>query len=144
VPMDEVKALTVAGRLDSLGLISEFVTNAAQDAGLDESAVYAVDMAVDEACANIIGHAYGDEGRGDIEITCRIDEDGLTLVLRDNGRPFDPTKVPHPDLEAPLEGREEGGLGLFLMRHLMDRVEYESRPGSGNVLTMVKRHQTTS
>jgi serine/threonine-protein kinase RsbW len=142
--MDEVKALTVAGRLDSLGLISEFVTNAAQDAGLDESAVYAVDMAVDEACANIIGHAYGDEGRGDIEITCRIDEDGLTLVLRDNGRPFDPTKVPHPDLEAPLEGREEGGLGLFLMRHLMDRVEYKSRPGSGNVLTMVKRHQTTS
>jgi len=144
VPMDEVKALTVAGRFDSLRLVSEFVTRAAQDAALDESEVYAVDMAVDEACANIIGHAYGGEGRGDIEITCRIGEDGLTVVLRDRGRPFDPTKVPHPDLEAPLEGREEGGLGMFLMRRLMDRVEYESRPGSGNVLTMVKRHQTAS
>jgi len=144
VPMDEVKALTVVGRLDSLGLISEFVTRAAQDAGFDESAVYAVDMAVDEACANIIGHAYGGEGRGDIEISYRIDEDGLTVVLRDHGRAFDPTGVPHPDLDAPLEERGEGGLGLFLMRRLMDRVEYESRPGSGNILTLVKRHETTS
>jgi serine/threonine-protein kinase RsbW len=95
-------------------------------------------MAVDEACTNIIEHAYGGEGRGDIECTCQIDSDGLTVRLCDHGRPFDPSSVPEPDINAGLEERREGGLGLFLIRKLMDEVHFEFTPESGNVLTMVK------
>jgi serine/threonine-protein kinase RsbW len=127
------------GRFDSLAAIGEFVSRAAEAAGLDARAVYSVQMAVDEACSNIIEHAYGGEGRGNIECTCRVDDDGLTVVLRDEGRFFDPTSVPTPDLHANLEDRTGGGLGLYFMRQLMDEVHFEFTPGSGNLLTMVKR-----
>jgi serine/threonine-protein kinase RsbW len=132
------------GRLDSLAAISEFVARAAEAAGLDARDVYAVQMATDEACSNIIEHAYGGEGRGPIECTCRIHGDGLTVTLRDYGRPFDPDNVPAPDLHTDLEDRDVGGLGLYFVRKLMDEVHFEFTPDSGNVLTMVKRRESAS
>ena len=124
-----------------MAAISEFVARAAEAAGLDARAVYQVELAVDEACSNIVEHAYGGEGHGDIEVTCRINSDGLTVMLRDYGRPFDPTGVAPPDLHASLEDRDLGGLGLYFMRQLMDEVHFEFTPDSGNLLTMVKRKQ---
>ena len=138
LPMDTKQTLVFPGRFDSLAAIREFITHAAEAAGLDERAVYAVQMAVDEACTNIIEHAYGGEGRGDIEITWRISTDRLTVILHDYGHPFDPTGVPPPDLGASLADRNTRGLGLYFMRRLMDEVEFEFTPDSGNVLTMVK------
>jgi serine/threonine-protein kinase RsbW len=131
------------GRFDSLAKISAFVVRAAKAAGLGSAAVYAVEMAVDEACTNIIEHAYGGEGLGDIECTCRVDTYGLTVALRDRGHPFDPSGVSEPDINASLEERKEGGLGLYLMRKLMDEVHFEFDPDCGNVLTMVKRKETS-
>ncbi len=139
--MNTEQKLTFPGRFDSLAAISEFVARAAEAASLDERAVYAVQLAVDEACSNIIEHAYGGEGRGDIEITYRINSDGLTVILRDYGRPFNPNSVPPPNLHSSLEERNERGLGLYFMRELMDEVHFEFTPDSGNVLTMVKRKQ---
>jgi len=136
--MDISQTRTFPGRFDSLAAISKFVTHAAETAGLDERAVYAVQTAVDEACSNIIEHAYGGQDRGDIECTYRAGDDGLTVILRDHGRPFDPARVPEPDLHAPLKDREIGGMGVYFMRQLMDQVHFESAPDAGNVLTMVK------
>lgn len=132
------------GCFDSLAKIGEFVVRAAQSAGLDATATYAVEMAVDEAATNVIQHAYGGEGLGDIECTCYINKRGLKIILRDQGRPFDPSSVPEPDIRASLEEREEGGLGLFLIRKLMDEVRFEFTPDSGNVLTMVKHREGAS
>ena len=134
---------TFPGRFDSLTAISEFVTRAARVAGLDTRAVYAVQLAVDEACSNIIEHAYGGAGRGDIECTCRTNDDGLTVILRDHGRPFDPTSVPEPDLHVCLEDCKGNGRGLYFMRQLMDEVRF-ALTDSGNVLTMVKRRESPS
>ncbi len=142
--MDTSQTLTFPGRFDSLAAISEFVVRAAEAAGFDAHAIYAVQMAVDEACSNIIEHAYGGEGHGTIECTCRIKDDELTVTLRDHGRPFDPTSVPEPDLHASLEERSGGGLGLYFMRQLMDEVHFEFTPDPGNVLTMVKRKEAPS
>ena len=132
------------GRFDSLSKISRFVTSAARTAGLNSAAVYAVEMAVDEACTNIIEHAYGGESRGDIECTCQVEGGELTVTLRDYGRPFDLSSVPEPDISACLEERREGGLGLFLIRKLMDEVHFRFTPDSGNILTLVKRKESTS
>lgn len=134
---------TFPGRFDSLAEIAEFVTRAAGAAGLDKDAVYAVEMAVDEACTNIIEHAYGGEGRGDIECTCEVNHDRLSVTLRDYGCPFNPSSVPEPDIRSALEDRREGGLGVYLIRRLMDEVYFEFTSDSGNVLTMVKRKETT-
>ena len=142
LPMDTEQTLAFPSRFDSLAAISEFVGRAAEGAGLDARAVYAVQMAVDEACTNIIEHAYSGEGRSDVECTCCIDNNGLTVILRDQGRPFDATDVPQPDLQADLEDRSGRGLGLYLMRRLMDEVQFEFSPDSSNVLTMVKRRTT--
>jgi serine/threonine-protein kinase RsbW len=142
--MDTEQTTSFPGRFDSLAAIGEYVTRAAEAAGLDARSVEGVELAVDEACSNIIEHAYGGEGRGDIEVTYRIDGDGLTVLLRDYGQPFDPDSVPEPDLQAPLEDRDAGGLGLHFIRQLMDQVRFEFTAGSGNVLTMVKRREVSS
>jgi serine/threonine-protein kinase RsbW len=129
------------GRFDSLTKIVDFVTGAARQAGLGARAVQAVQLAADEAASNIIEHAYGGEGRGQIECTCCVESDRLTMTLADQGAPFDPCCVPEPDLGADLESRVEGGLGVYIMRRLMDEIHHEFRPESGNVLTMVKRRE---
>ena len=116
----------------------EFAGQAARDAGLNNEQVYAVKLAVDEACTNIIEHAYGIEYGGDIECTCMADQTCIKIMLRDHGRPFDPTLVPNPDLTLELEHRPIGGLGVFLMKTLMDEIHYETLGESGNLLTMVK------
>jgi serine/threonine-protein kinase RsbW len=134
---------TFPGRFSYLAEIGEFVTRAAGAAGLSPDAVYAVEMAVDEACTNIIMHAYGGEGRGDIECTCQINGRGLTVTLRDRGCSFDPSSVPDPDVDTEIQDRQEGGLGLYLMRNLMDDVRFEFSSDAGNVLTLVK-HKGTS
>jgi len=136
--MNTSRTLAFPGRFDSLVAIGEFVTNAAKAAGLDACAIYEVQMAVDEACSNIIAHAYGGEGRGPIECTYHIDDDGLTVILRDYGCPFDPAQASEPVLDCSLEDREEGGLGLYFMQQMMDQVRFEFTPDSGNVLTLVK------
>lgn len=142
--MDILQTLTFPGRFDSLAAICKFVTRAAEAAGLDAGAVYAVQLAVDEACSNIVEHAYGGAGQGDIECTCRADDGELTVILRDHGRPFDPAGVPKPDIHASLDERTGGGLGFYFMRQLMDDVHFESTPDAGNMLTMVKRREAPS
>ena len=123
---------------DQLDVIREFAGQAAGDIGMDETEVCAVQMAVDEACSNIIEHAYREQG-GEIEVTCDCRDDVLTITLRDHGEPFDPSSVPEPDLTCDLDERKVGGLGVYLMRQLMDEVKYEQHSDTGNVLVLVKR-----
>ena len=126
-------------KFDQLDSIRGFANQAARDAGMDESETYAVELAIDEACTNIIEHAYEGENRGDIECTCESNAVSLTVVIRDHGKPFDPSTVITPDLEADIDNRIVGGLGVFLMKQLMDEIHFEPLGESGNVLTMVKR-----
>jgi len=126
------------GNFKNLAVISEFVIQQAEQAGLSPSEVYAVQTAVDEACANIIDHAYGGEDIGSIEIKIKDIANGLKIVLRDEGEPFDPADVPEPDITSPLEIRKERGLGIFFIRHLMDQVVFEFSKNRGNTLTLIK------
>jgi len=128
--------------LDSLSRINDFVTAAAESAGFAPQAVYAVQMAVEEACSNIIEYAYAGDVAGDIACTCAVDDAGLTITLCDHGRSFDPAVVPEPDLSCSLEDRQVGGLGLYLMHQMMDEVHFECQAGVCNLLTLVKYKQT--
>lgn len=130
--------LKIPGIYKNLAIISDFVVDYATRLGFQERGVQAVQMAVDEACTNIIEHAYGGEGKGDIELLCQQHQQGIKVVIKDTGNPFNPDSVNPPDLEAPLEERDIGGLGLFLMRKLMDDVHFSFESG-GNTLVMIKK-----
>ena len=94
--------------------------------------------AIDEAVANIIEHAYEGVSNGLLEISCGVRNGAITIIMVDHGESFDPAAIPMPDLKADLSERKIGGLGIFLMRKLMDEVHYEAR-STGNFLTMIKR-----
>jgi serine/threonine-protein kinase RsbW len=125
----------------SLDEIRDFVGQAADEAGFDSRSVYAIQLAADEACSNIIEHAYQDTPDGKIECTCSLTDADLVIILRDHGLPFDLDSVPSPDLSPDLEKRKVGGLGVYLMRKLMDEVTFECSPEFGNVLTMKKHRE---
>jgi serine/threonine-protein kinase RsbW len=140
--MGKVNQLTVPGQYDQIGVICDFVAQGAQKAGLDEDAVFHVQLACDEACTNIIEHAYGGENGGDIDVSWRLNNRSFTVTLKDTGRPFDPDAVdePHiPHSPAELDKLKIGGLGLHFMRRMMDEVLFQFDEESGNTLIMVKR-----
>jgi serine/threonine-protein kinase RsbW len=133
-----MESLTVPATLDSLALISDFVTDATKQAGLDEHAAWQVQLAVDEAATNVIQHGYGEGAPGEIDLSWRVEDGQLIVKLRDRGRRFDPDNVPVPDITSPLEERQAGGLGIYLMGRLMDSVQFEFDDERGNLLTMSK------
>jgi serine/threonine-protein kinase RsbW len=134
-----MESITVPATLDSLAAISEFITDATARTGLDDHAAWQVQLAVDEAATNIIQHGYGEAAAGDIYLEWRLEGGQLIVTLRDNGRGFNPDDVPAPDITSPLEERQAGGLGLYLMNKLMDSVLFEFGGKAGNVLIMSKR-----
>jgi serine/threonine-protein kinase RsbW len=129
---------TFPGNYESLEAISKFIIRESKQANFSPSDVYAIQTAVDEACANIIDHAYGGENIGKISISVSKIKDGIQIVLHDTGEPFDPGEVPEPDITSSLEIRKERGLGIFFMRQLMDKVRFEFSHKEGNTLTLIK------
>lgn len=127
-----------SGRFKNLAAIRKFVNEAASAAGLNDKEVYAVELAVDEACSNIIEHAYGGEGNGEITCTCNKINNGLEIILRDGGKPFDPTTIAPPDFSLGLEELKPRGAGLFLIQNMMDDVDFKFSKKDGNQLRMVK------
>ena len=128
---------TFPGRYESLAEISNFVKKFAKSNSFDGLALYTIETAVDEACSNIIEHAYGEENNGDINISIDFIDNGLVIIIKDRGKPFDPKKIKKPNLSDHLEEREAHGLGLYMMKQWMDEVHFEFKKQE-NVLTMIK------
>lgn len=130
--------LTVTSELDKLASIACFVADAANALGMNEDGVYAMQLAVDEACTNVMDYAY--QGRGGQPLTIECEEKGgrCVITIRDQGRPFDPARVRMPNTKAPVSKRRVGGLGIYLMRKLMDDVRFRFDPQVGNEVILVK------
>jgi serine/threonine-protein kinase RsbW len=127
-----------SARFDNLEAIGELAAQAALEAGFDDNAIYEVQLAVDEAATNIIEHAYGGSGQGELFISYQVTPQALIFRLHDHGKPFDPKLVKNPRLHLKLEDLSPRGLGIYWMRKLMDDVRFEFSPDGGNTLTMVK------
>ncbi len=131
--------MTFPANFNFLDDIREFVAQTAREGGFNEKEIYSLQLAADEAATNIIEHAYAGISDADFDVTCDMRGDTLTITMRDTGKPFNPSNVRQPNLKADLLERQIGGLGLYLMRKLMDEVRYISNPKTGNLLTMTKR-----
>ena len=134
-----MRTSTFEANFHSLDEIREFVGEVARQVGFSEKEIYSIQLAADEASTNIIEHAYAGVANGSLEIDCTTTGDDLKIVIRDHGKSFDPSSVPEPNVKADLTERKIGGLGMYLMRKLMDDVSYVSSPEGGNILTMIKR-----
>jgi anti-anti-sigma factor len=137
-PSSAMDTITLSADLDALTKISAFITEAAELCGLDERATWQVQLAIDEAATNVIQHAYDPGNSGTITLGWVREGNRFVVTLHDTGRPFDPESVPLPDINSPLEERQIGGLGLYLITRLMDEARFDFHPQEGNVLTMVK------
>lgn len=134
-----MQTVQFAAKFEFLDEIREFVGNIAREGGFGNKDVYNIQLATDEAASNIIEHAYENRSDGILELSCGIHDNIIQIILIDHGEAFDPSEIPLPDLKADLSDRKIGGLGIFLMRKLMDEVHYESRADKSNILTMIKR-----
>lgn len=126
----------------SLATLLAFLDGSSGQAGLDEDTTFAVRLAGEEACSNIIDHAYRGVEPGPISLEMRCDGAQVVLVIEDRAPFFSPADAPLPDLSADWENRRLGGLGWHLIHQVMDEVRHERLPAGGNRLQLVKRFAT--
>jgi serine/threonine-protein kinase RsbW len=126
--------LVIQSRLERIPDARRWLTAHARAAGFGEGAILDLGLALSEALANVVEHAYeGDEDQ-EIRLSLVIDDEKLTLTIRDFGKKFDLTNYTAPDLDEP----SEGGYGVFLIHELMDDVTYDTSPPTGTKLTLVR------
>ena len=137
--IEKTFTLQVPSSTENLALIREFVATIGAQAGLAEIEIANLELAVDEACANVIEHAYGHDATKEVTVSANFDGDSITFVIVDAGKGFDPAQINQEELESLIAKRKDGGLGMRLIKTLMDEVQYEIGPGQKNELRMTKR-----
>lgn len=130
--------LRIKSKTENLSVIRDFVSENALTAGIPVTTVENIMLAVDEACTNIIKHAYKSSPEGEIIINIEYNKEKFTITIIDYGKSFEPERVPLPDLQKYYREHKVGGLGIYLMKSLMDDVKYTSVPGKYNQVLLSK------
>jgi anti-sigma regulatory factor (Ser/Thr protein kinase) len=132
--------LKIANETRYLASVRDAVRDVVARAGFPQELLNKLTLAVDESVTNVMEHAYEDDLEGElfIEIVLEVSADRFSATIRDWGKVFDPTKVPAPDLKAHVNEGRRHGLGIFLMKQIMDEVTYTSFPDGRNDLCMVR------
>jgi serine/threonine-protein kinase RsbW len=131
------ETIVVSAERKQLAPLRGFIEQQARKTTASVEEIQDLVLAVDEAATNIIVHGYRDMG-GEIEVDVEHQPGRITVFLRDQAAPFDPTTVPEPDLCLPLEERPVGGLGVHIIRQSVDEFSYAIRAQGGNELKLVK------
>jgi len=131
------ETVVIHNRAAELDAIEAMLDRLAERGRLPSDTMSEIRIVCDEVLANIIGHGFPDGTEHDVTVSVEMEGRRLVLTVSDDGVPFDPRTFPTPDTSQPLEQRPVGGLGIHLVRHLVDEMTYERR-GNRNVLTLVK------
>jgi len=137
VSADRLK-ISLANRLAEIAPLADRVAAFCAERRVSESVAFRINLALEELLTNTIKYGYADQRAHEIVIELQQSGDSVTVEIVDDGKPFDLTQAPTPDLDAPIEQRAIGGLGLHFVRTMMDEVRY-CRDGSRNRVTLVKR-----
>ena len=130
--------LVVTNDTKYLIVVRDFVSRMIRQSRVTREDENKIILAVDEAVTNIIEHGYDQGVDGQIELEIESDPGQFKVVVRDSGRVFNPESVPNPDMKEHVKAGRKKGLGLFLMRQIMDEVRYRYKDGVQNELTLVK------
>ena len=131
------KKLVIKNDISEISKLATFIGELSEELDLTPELNFNLNLVLEEAVSNVILYAYGKEEQKDISLVAYSSDDNLVFVLTDSGTEFDPTKVPDADITLSAEEREIGGLGIFLIRQIMNTVEYQRIDGK-NVLTLGK------
>ena len=134
---DSALELSLVNDLREIGAAAEKIDAFCEARGLSPQIAYAVNLSIDEILTNTISYGYDDEAEHRIDLTLRQEGDTLVVVIVDDGRAFDSSLEREPNVDATLEERALGGLGLFLVQQMMDDVDYQRRDAL-NVITLRK------
>ena len=129
--------LRLNNAISEISRLEGFMETVAEESGIDMSTTSAINLAIEEAVANVINYAYPEGVAGPVELSFKYAPHSLTFVLTDCGKAFDPTAAPEVDITADADSRPIGGLGIHLVRNIMDSVSYKRQDGK-NILTMIK------
>ena len=143
VPVERTFSIHVPSSTENLAMIREFVASVGTQAGLSPGEVAKLELAVDEACANVIEHAYGSDVTKEVSVRATLDDQILEIFVIDSGVGIDPSSIEQKELDKLVALRKSGGLGMRLIKSLMDTVEYQMIPGVKNELRMVKKLKPT-
>ena len=132
------KILVIENDISEISKLAVFIDELGEEMNLTPELIFNLNLVLEEAVSNVILYAYGEEKHKEISLMANMSDGNLVFVLTDSGKEFDPTKVSDADITLSAEEREIGGLGIFLIRQIMDKVDYQ-RIGEKNVLTMRKQ-----
>lgn len=143
-PQHEIKMekkLTLLNQVEEISKLAAFLEEIGDEAGLDMSLTMSLNLAVEEAVTNVILYAYPNGSEGHVSIDAQLTDQQLKFIITDEGQPFDPTAQEEADITLGVKERPIGGLGIFLVRKIMDAVNYE-RINDVNTLTLIKNLTT--
>lgn len=134
---------SITNDLASLPEVRDLVRRGLAEGGFPQSYLNRLQIAVDEAVTNIIEHGYAEQppGKATIEMTLEVSPATFRMVIEDFGTTFDPEDFGEVDIRGHVEAGNSGGLGVFLMRKIMDLIEYHAEKGRKNRLVLVKHHR---
>jgi anti-sigma regulatory factor (Ser/Thr protein kinase) len=135
--MNATMELTLHNRISELERVSQAVESFAEAHQVPATVLHAINLCLDEVVTNIISYAYDDQTDHQITVRLALRAGELTIEVEDDGKPFNPLTAPEPDLYKPMEERQIGGLGIHLLRNVMDDIEYR-RQQDHNLLIMRK------
>jgi len=137
--MDQSFELKIGSDIEEIPKVSARLEEVMQASGFSAEAILDTQLAVEEAITNVINHGYKEPG-GEIIVSCRISPDRIEVQIMDTAARFDPLSVPEPELDSTIEDRGVGGLGVFLIRQVMDEISYRYENGK-NILVLIKRRR---
>jgi len=131
------KILILQNEIAEISKLALFIEELGEEFGLSSELVFNLNLVLEEAVSNVILYAYPKEEHQTISLAAQKNDNQLIFVLTDSGKEFDPTLAPDADITLSAEDRPIGGLGIFLIRQIMNKVEYQRIEGK-NVLTLGK------
>ena len=134
----KTRRLVLPNDIETIPQLNEFIDSVAEEVGLAMSLTMSLNLALEEAVVNVMEYAYPEGQKGNVEIEVTADQQWMTFVITDTGIAFDPTMKEDADTTLSAEERPIGGLGIFLVRQLMDVIDYK-RQDNKNVLTLRKK-----
>lgn len=132
------KSIILANDLSEISRLNGFIEDIGNEFSLAPDVVFNLNLVLEEAVVNVINYAYPKEDHESIYLSAKMQDGSIIFVLSDSGKEFDPTMAPEADVTLSAEDREIGGLGIFLIRQIMNEVKYERIEGK-NVLTLAKK-----